>query len=117
MDVWTDSENIHQHIEDWMHITEGHNPGDPLIFGDPREFAKLPDRIELWRGDCQDGGWSWSTEKAVGVFFAKRFAANHKLLNGFVDKRNVFGYITDRNESEVMVRREYVEELEEVEYR
>ena len=112
-DVWTDSENIHQHVEDWLAITEGHVPGAPLLMGDQPAFDLLPaddrGRIEVWRGDCADGGWSWSTERKVAEFFSNRWDAGHRLLHGFVDKRYVFGYITARSEFEVMVRREHVE--------
>jgi hypothetical protein len=115
--VWTDSENIHQHVEDWMMITEGHNPGDPLIFCDNEdEWAKLPDRIEVWRGDCNDGGWSWTTDRKVALFFCRRGGEGNDLLHGWVDKHNVFGYLHNRNESEVMVRREYVEDFSRTPY-
>lgn len=107
-DVWTDSENIHQHVDDWLAITEGHVPGAPLLMGDQPAFDLLPDRIEVWRGDLNDGGWSWSTSRKVGEFFTRYLGGDHELLHGFVDKRYVFGYLTARSEFEVMVRREHV---------
>lgn len=106
--VWTDSENIHENIEAWMAITEGHVPGTPLMMGDQAAFDALPDIIEVWRGDCPDGGWSWSTQRHTAEFFAKRWDAHHDLLHGLVNKRYVFGYLPDRGEAEVMVRREHV---------
>lgn len=111
VDVWTDSENIHQHVEEWMQITSGWFPGQPLLLASEEEraeFDALPDLLIVWRGDCDDGGWSWSLDNKVAEFFARRFSANHALLNGYVDKRNVFGFITRRSEAEVMVRREHV---------
>lgn len=109
--VWTDSENIHQHVDDWLAITSGHVPGEPLLLGDQHEFAKLPDRIEVWRGDCNDGGWSWSLDRDVALFFCRRWGENNDLLHGWVDKHYVFGYLPNRSESEVMVRREHVKQL------
>jgi hypothetical protein len=109
--VWTDSENIDQHIEDWLAITDGHIPGEPLLFGDQPAFDAMPERIELWRGDCADGGWSWSTERKVAEFFARRWNASHPLLHGWVDKRYVFGYLTNRSEYEIMVRSEHIEDM------
>lgn len=108
-DVWTDSENIHQHVDDWLAITEGHIPGEPLLMGDQPALDALPDRIEVWRGDVNDGGWSWSTKRSVGEFFTHYLGQDVPLLHGLVDKRYVFGYLTARNEFEVMVRREHVE--------
>lgn len=115
VEVWTDSENINEHVDDWLAITSGWTPGDPLMLAnadESAEFDALPERLELWRGDCDDGGWSWSLRRHVGEFFAHRFAQDHALLHGFVDKRNVFGFITRRGESEVMVRREHVDVVE-----
>lgn len=115
--IWQDCENIAQHIPEWDRIMSGHNPGDPLIFCDNEEaWNALPDRIEVWRGDLNDGGWSWSTERSVGEFFTSYAGQTAPLVHGWVDKRNVFGYLHGRNESEVMVRRNYVENIEEVEY-
>lgn len=114
VDVWTDSENIHQHVEDWMRITSDWEPGMPLLFASDEErveFDTLPETLTLWRGDCDDGGWSWSLDRKVGEFFARRFSADHALLTGTVSKRDVFGYITRRGESEVMVRREHVKDI------
>jgi hypothetical protein len=114
-DVWVDSENIAEHVDDWLAITEGHVPGEPLLFGDQEAFDALPvdDRglIEVWRGDCYDGGWSWSTRREVAEFFCRRWQENNDLLHGFVEPRFVFGYLPNRNEDEVMVRREHVQHL------
>lgn len=118
-DVWTDSENIHQHVEDWLTITSDWSPGDPLLLGSEEEraeFDQLPDTLILWRGDCDDGGWSWSLDRKVGEFFARRFSANHTLLTGVVSKKYVLGFITRRNEAEVMVRRDHVRDICEVDY-
>lgn len=113
--VWTDSENIHQHVDDWLAITDGHVPGEPLLFGDQPAFDALPldsqGRLEVWRGDCNDGGWSWTIDRRVAEFFCKRWDENNDLLHGFVDKRYVFGYLTNRSETEVMVRREHVQDM------
>lgn len=109
--VWTDSENIHQHVEDWLAITDGYVYGSPLLMGDQAAFDALPNPIEVWRGDCEDGGWSWTTERKIAEFFCARWGENNDLLHGYVEKQYVFGYLTNRGESEVMVRREHVRDL------
>lgn len=118
--VWTDSENIHQHVDDWLAITEGHLPGEPLLMGDQEAFDALPvdehGRLEVWRGDCNDGGWSWTLDEKVARFFCARWGEDNDLLHGWVDKRYVFGYLTNRSESEVMVRREHVQDLSRTPY-
>lgn len=110
--VWTDSENIHQHVDDWAAIFAGHEPGEPLLLGDQEAFDALPThegRIEVWRGDCNDGGWSWSTDRKIAEFFCARWGENNDLLHGWANKHDVFGYLPDhRGESEVMVRLSHV---------
>lgn len=110
-DVWTDSENIHQHVEDWLAITDGYVYGSPLLMGDQAAFDALPNPIEVWRGDCNDGGWSWTTQRKTAEFFCRRWDEDNDLLHGWVEKQYVFGYLTNRSESEVMVRREHVRDL------
>lgn len=118
--VWCDSENIHEHVDRWLAITDGHVPGEPLLMGDQPAFDALPldsqGRIEVWRGDCNDGGWSWTTSRDTALFFCKRWGAGNDLLHGFVDPRYVFGYITNRSETEVMVRREHVQDMTRTRY-
>lgn len=113
--VWCDSENIGEHIDDWLAITDGHVAGEPLLFGDQEAFDALPrdrwGRIEVWRGDCADGGWSWTTSRETALFFCRRWNEGNDLLHGYVMPRHVFGYITSRSETEVMVRREHVRHL------
>lgn len=106
-DVWTDSENIAQNIPIWNHIFDV--PDDcGLLLGDAEEFAELPDEITVYRGDCPDGGWSWSTDRAIAEFFAKRWNEGWPLLTGTVEKKYVFGYLTNRGESEIMVNPKHV---------
>lgn len=113
--VWCDSENINEHVDEWLAITSGHTPGEPLLFGDQPAFDALAldsqGRIEVWRGDCDDGGWSWTLDRGVAEFFCARWDENNDLLHGFVQPHHVFGYITNRSETEVMVRREHVQDL------
>jgi hypothetical protein len=105
-DVWTDSENIGQHEDDWRAIF-----AVPTGFwlgsqGERDEFDALPDPIPVWRGDIEDGGWSFTTDERVARFFADRFPhlGTYDIVQDTVPKDRVFGYLSRRGESEVLVR-------------
>jgi hypothetical protein len=105
-DVWTDSENIGQHEDDWRAIfavPEGFWLGSQ---GERDEFDALPDPIPVWRGDIEDGGWSFTTDERVARFFADRFPhlGTYDIVQDTIPKDRVFGYLSRRGESEVLVR-------------
>lgn len=113
--VWMDSENLHQNVEEWTELFSGWEPGQPLILGDVEEqaaFAALPEVLTVYRGDIDDGGWSWSLDPKVAAFFANRHGANAPLIQAKVAKRNVFGYLTGRAESEVLISEHAVYDIE-----
>jgi hypothetical protein len=104
-DVWVDSENIHQYMEEWTAMFAG----EPLWLGTEAEraaFDALPDPITAWRGDIDDGGWSHTTDEKIATFFATRFGAAHEIVKVSIPKSQVFGYLTRRGESELLVRRD-----------
>lgn len=102
MDIWVDSENIHEHYPEWMDLL-AHLADDPFT-DDPDGFAALPDLIEVWRGG-DEPGLSWSTSEETAVWFAKRFRQENPgpVWHGFVAKAAVAGYLTGRGESEIVV--------------
>ena len=104
-DVWVDSENIEQHMDDWtamFDVSAGFWLGSEK---ERAEFDALPDPIPVWRGEIDDGGWSHTTDKKVALFFAKRFGHDDPITEVTIPKDRVFGYLSRRNESEVLVRR------------
>lgn len=103
--VWVDSENIEQMMDDWSALF-GDCTGFWLGTDEERaEFDALPDPIPAWRGMIDDGGWSYSTCKTTAQWFADRFDGGHTLIRDFIPKDRVFGYLTRRGESELLVRR------------
>lgn len=100
-DVWIDSENIEQHIEDWNALLQ--NGAGLWLGGDEgkRAFDALPDPIPAWRGGIV-GDWSWTTEPKVAEFFSRR--SGYPMRHAMIPKADVFGYLLDRHEAELMVR-------------
>lgn len=102
--VWVDSENIPQCMDDWTALFASTS----LWLGDAEEreaFDALPDPITAWRGEIDDGGWSHTTDEKIARFFATRFGANAEIIKVEIPKDKVFGYLTRRGESELLVRR------------
>lgn len=102
--VWTDSENIHQHQEEWLWLYRDRPEG--AVLGDKPGFRKLPDQVTVYRGGGDDSFLSWSTKRSVAEFFAKRFAQHggevSEVRSVTVDKADIFAYYTGRSEYEVL---------------
>lgn len=104
-DVWVDSENIEQMQGDWSALF-GDCTGFWLGTDEERaEFDALPDPIPAWRGEIDDGGWSYTTDQRVADWFAKRFGHDHDIVEERIPKDRVFGYLTRRGENELLVSR------------
>jgi hypothetical protein len=104
--VWTDSENLDQYEAEWRAMLTAPAGHGLVLCDDPQGWAALPDTLTVYRGDCPDGGLSWSLDPKVAQFFATRFDARHPLLTGTVAKADVVGYLAGRSESEVLILRD-----------
>lgn len=105
-ETWTDNENIHQEIQRWHDMWFDPEGGELWMDDDNKErFVELPKKIELWRGECNDGGFSYSTDKDIGEFFARRGVneSTGEVVRLEIPKEAAFCFIGDRNEEEVVV--------------
>lgn len=115
INVWTDSENINQNLNEWINAwTAGLNDGNVCHLGmDKAEvaaLAALPNRFTIYRGvgheDAIDG-LSWTTDRKKAEWFAKRWshADDHESIVaiGKVDKADVLAHLRGRGESEIVV--------------
>lgn len=121
-EVWVDSENINQLLPQWkqvFRVTDGNNWMDAE---ERRAFSELPKVFTVYRGECDDGGISWTLREDVARFFANRGNINGAtgiVTRGLIDKDAtfaylrarkraeappcVFAYLTSRNEEEILV--------------
>jgi hypothetical protein len=73
-----------------------------------RIFDSLPEQIEVWRGTSHKrglAGLSWTRDRAMAVFFARRFCSAKRvplLAKGIVEKRDVIAYFGGRGEREIV---------------
>ena len=104
-EVWIDTENIHQHLDDWARIMSTTDGQDWMLDDERAEFEALPEQLTIWRGECDDGDVSWTLKESTAVFFANRATHNgkHIVTRGRVFKRDVFCYLTRRGEFEIIV--------------
>lgn len=108
-DVWVDSENIQQNIEDWRALFD--NGANGLWLGtdeEREEFDALPTIphkdgpvIRAWRGGSV-GDWSWTTDIRTAEFFSAR--SGLPVRGHLIPVADVFGYLTRRSEAELLVK-------------
>lgn len=117
--VWSDSENIREYQEVWDVVLRQDRPERHAMMQDfeREDFNKLSKVIDVYQGCTQarDDGWSWTTDRAKALWFAKRFAQLERAMPvlrwGRVDKSDVTAYLTRRNESEIIVAPELVHDV------
>ncbi len=114
-DVWTDSENIHENLDFWSEFfaeTQCSHWSTEDDWRELFEIARFPDeRLTVYRGECNDGGWSWTLDWPTAKFFATRGIneSANVVTTGRVERRHVMAYLPSRGESEVLVKdRAYV---------
>lgn len=85
-------------------------------------YDALPDRVEVYRGcgSASRTGWSWTTRRDKGEWFARRFVGVRRdqfgglLLTGRCDKRDIIAYLDGRYEAEIVIDPDHVEISESV---
>lgn len=80
-------------------------------------YNKLEDKITIYRGvkpKAKVRALSWTTDKKVAKWFADRYEKNGKVYNAVIDKKDVLAYFLGRNEYEVVVDYDKLEDIKEV---
>lgn len=106
--VWVDNENIHQNVIEWNELWFD-SEGSSWMENEDRQrlsdiaYNRKP--LMLYRGECEDGGWSWSLNRKVGEFFARRGINNAtgEVRVAEVPQDLVFCYFGGRGEEEIIV--------------
>lgn len=126
-DIWIDSENIWQNADNWRDLFEEPERGSMEYFmdDDDRQVLKLPENkggmpfnFTVYRGFHYDGGedgFSWTLDKQRAIWFAKRLCGPDEtpmVATGTVGRKDVIGYMTGRNELEIVALPENVHGIE-----
>jgi hypothetical protein len=123
-DVWTDSENIWQHLDEWREAFSSDRPGREHLMvseandelADERSYLdSLPDIIKVYRGtsapDSIGSGLSWTLDRDKALFFAKRLklrGQTARIISGKVRKENVIAFFDRREEKEIVCFPEHI---------
>lgn len=109
-EVWIDSESVQQYDEFWsaLWLMEGSRLG--MKPAEHKALAALGDPITVYHGlerpDPDELGFSWTTARKTGVWFAQRFSKSHDrdayLATGTVAAKDVRAYLLSRSEFEII---------------
>lgn len=111
-EVWSSCDDTWEHQALLQRAMYRNRPGHPHLKGSNLAFWKsLPKRVTIFRG-CDATRWrslSWTTDRAVAESFAQGHrgirCADPVVLQTTVSRAFVWGVCTDREESEVLVKR------------
>jgi len=126
-EVWTDTENAWQHYDQWRELLSADVENREMmssqdvrcVFTLPPERGGLAPRTRIYRGFSHDeglDGFSWTLDQARAKWFARRAAdltgGGHpaRVAAGWVAREHVIAHITDRDEQEIVVLPEHVED-------
>lgn len=80
-------------------------------------YNNFADEIIIYRG-CKDKkylkGISWTLDKGKAEWFSKRFVADGIIYKGKIKKKDIIGYIDNRNEKEVICDYNKIYDIEEI---
>jgi hypothetical protein len=105
--VWVDSENINQNIDFWLAVFREIDGKHWMEEKEKNALDKFHWPITIYRGECEDGGVSWSLCKKVAQFFANRGIHNSTgvVTTSTAKRDDVYAYLTSRNEDEIIIKR------------
>lgn len=114
--IWGDTEFPNYEADFWRRVWGSADPLKRSVM-DADDLAKLnqlPEEFPVWRGaGCESGvyGLSWTLDRDVGVYFAKRFGSIPTLAQGKARKDRIAAYFSGRKEAEVVILPEHVSEV------
>lgn len=105
--VWIDTENAHECRGPWEDIWSEECPHRESVMTEEERasLAAMPERITVYRGyndPSFEEGFSWTTNRTKGLWFAKRFRGAATLLTGTIARDEVRAYIEGRGEFEIV---------------
>jgi hypothetical protein len=107
-DVWTDSENIWQYIDDWRALWNEERPSKhhAMDASERKAFKRLSSEIVIYRGVREDhtvNGMSWTLDRDKAIWFAARNSGPHVLLTARAKKADAHALLLGRKENEIVI--------------
>ena len=112
-DVWIDTENQWQYIDELSDLLAADLPSRELIMQEDERasLAAMPDEITIYRGyqvGKNEGGLSWTTDRSRAEWFAGRLALEGDepaVMEAVVNKNDVVAFFSRRGENEIVLSR------------
>ena len=109
-DWYTHSEFVHQDMQKWRDTFASIKNTNLLMDNEELAFYKnLPDKITIYRGGYSKRGISWTLNKDIAEWFAKRFkpvnipeTVNTKVFKKEVYRDNCIAFFNCRKEEEII---------------
>ena len=121
--LWTEMEypntDVNVSKREWISMWKKADLDKIYSEEDKEVLAKLPDRFIVYRGlmdRAKVEALSWTLDIDKAVWFAKRFGHNGKVYKAYCNKKDILVYLSCRNESEIVVDWNKLEDIEEVSY-
>jgi hypothetical protein len=107
-DVWADSENIWQYIEDCRALWNEERPSKhhAMDASEREVFKRLPSEIIIYRGIREDhtvNGMSWTLDRDKAIWFATSNSGPHVLLTARAKKADAHALLLGREENEIVI--------------
>ncbi len=106
-DLWIDTEFPGRCRSLWLDFFMSRREGRSELMkpAEHTAFAALPDRVRIYRGahPKHARGMSWTTERAMAEWFAKRFDRDDAVFTTVTPKTKIVAYFLGRGESEVVI--------------
>lgn len=118
--IYADTENPQQQYRTWHHALFVERKGtDSSTFMTPEErafFKTLPETLTIYRGvgTAHTKGLSYTLDYDRAVWFARRFPTVYKnphVVTCQVEKRHTLGYLSGRNEEEIVCDPKYLQNV------
>lgn len=112
-DIWTDTENQWQYIDELKDLLTYDLPSRDLIMEEDERasLAAMPDEIKIYRGyqvGKNESGLSWTTDRSRAQWFAGRLALDDDepaVMEAVVNKKDVIAFFSRRGENEIVLSR------------
>jgi len=96
INLWVDTEWPHQNgVDSMLLLFDKSNIIYMLNKKEQQTYNKMNEIVTVYRGlqkDAISKGLSWTTDKLIAIWFAKRFDYNGKLLKAKIKKKYIYAY-------------------------
>lgn len=105
--IWLDNENIWQLKEAWLKALKSEREHvEMFMTGHERmKLKNMPDTMTVYRGCSKKNknGYSYTLDVEKAKLFSQRWGSDGMIIEKIIKKKDVFAYISRRNESEIII--------------